>query len=416
MTLTPIRVGMVIDTFPSLSETFILNHITSLLDAGHEVTIFARRPPTAFPKVHPHVEQYNLMSRVRYMPNQAWSTRQILQVPYALARSVGRRGAARALNVARYGWGGLRFRALHALAVFKRENFDLLHCHYAAIGWAFASYGDIFDVPLVTSFHGDHYGSFGKDGGWLLSGLFRHSDAFVANSEFTKRELVHLGCAAEKVRVIPAMVTTDGTQFRTPDLRNRPLRLMTVARLHESKGVDVALRAVRILLDRGHDVIYQVIGDGPHRGQFETLTSQLGIQERVIFSGWMNQDEVYTQYRHADMFVLPSLLCANGANEAQGLVIQEAQLHGLPIVASNIGGVPESLDFGRAGKLFTAGDPISLADRVVEYIEDPKTASTMAQHAEQYVREKYTRGPVMDQLLGLYGELLSRRTRRQHVA
>ena len=402
-----IRIGMVIDTFPSLSETFILNHIAGLMDAGHKVTIFARRPPRAFPKIHPHVERYRLMDHVRYLPCQAWSSRQVLQVPARLVKSIGKPGTARVLNVARYGWGVLRFRALHALESFQRERFDLLHCHYASIGWAFAPYRDIFGVPMVTSFHGDHYGSFGKDGGWLLAGLFRHADAFVANSEFTKGELVHLGCASEKVRVIPAMVTDESTQFKVPDLRRRPLRIITVARMHESKGIEVALQAIRILRDRGYDIRYQVIGDGPHRARFETLAAELALTSLVHFAGWMTQSEVYTHYRDADLFVLPSLQSPDGANEAQGLVIQEAQLHGLPVIASNIGGVPESLNYDQAGYSFPAGDPSALAERITSVMADPDAATTIAVRAEQYVRGKYTRGPVMERMCGLYNDLLN---------
>jgi len=403
------HIGMIMDKFPSLSETFILNHIVGLIDAGHEVTIFARPPPVKFPTVHPHVAQFRLMDRVRYLPHQELSIRNVLHIPYTVVRSIGRRGSGRCLNFARYGWGALRFRALHSLEYFRDVPFDLLHCHYASIGWAFAAYRDVFNVPFVTSFHGDHYGSFGKDGRWLLSGLFRHGDAFVANSEFTRSELLRLGCAAEKIRVIPAMVTDAGTHFTEPDLTRRPIRLLTVARLHRSKGIEVAIRAMRILADRGIQATYRIVGDGPDRDRLAALVKELKLTDVVSFLGWMNQTQVYGQYRESDLFILPSIVGPNGANEAQGLVIQEAQLHGVVAVGSHIGGVPESLDFGAAGRTFAAGNPQALADCIGDLLARPDTVRALAVRAEQYVREKYTRGPVMKRTLDLYAELLDRR-------
>lgn len=401
------RIGVVVDKFPSMSETFIIQHIVGLIDAGHEVTIFGRRPPGGTgATLHPDVVTYGLLSRVRYLPHQQWSPRQALAVPHTFVRSLGRPGLVRCLNPFRYGPGVLRFRALHGLAEVSRGRFDLLHCHYASIGWALLPYRDVFDVPLVTSFHGDHYGKFGEQGGWLLRKLFTHGDAFVANSNFTRGELLRLGCPDAKIHVIPAIVNDTSVAFHARASLRLPVRLLTVARIHESKGIGVALCAIRELLRRGRKVTYTIVGDGPHRARFENLSRSLGIGHAVQFLGWMNSDEVYAEYRNADIFVLPSIGSCNGANEAQGVVIQEAQLHGVPVVASRLGGVVESVDHGRAGRLFRPGDFCDLVRSLEALLDDTGELAGLTHHAAQYVRRKYTREAVVPKLEQLYSRLL----------
>ena len=402
------KIAVLMDGFPGPTETFILHHIVGLLEAGHEVVIFARRP-RGVPQAHPDVDRHQLMPMVRYLPNQELGVRQWLEVPGTLARARAQTGRARCLAPWRYGPGVARLRALHGLATVARESFDLIHCHYASIGWAFLPYRDIFGVPFVTSFHGDHYGSFGRNGRWLLRRLFEQGDAFVANSDFTRGELVHLGCPPEKIRKIPAIADERGAVFRVHEPGRGPAQILTVARLHESKGVQVALRAVRALRDRGTVVHYHVAGEGPYRGPLETLVGALGIQDQVFLHGWVPQDLAYQRYAKADLFVLPSVGSPNGANEAQGLVIQEAQLHGVPVVVSELGGTPESAEWGRSGRLFRRGDHNALADTIEQALADPAGTRVMAERALAYVREKYVKPVVIRQIVGLYQDLLAGR-------
>jgi len=289
------------------------------------------------------------------------------------------------------------------------ESFDLIHCHYASIGWAFLPYRDVFRVPFVTSFHGDHYGSFGRDGRWLLRRLFERGDGFIANSEFTKGELTRLGCPEGKIRKIPAIAEERGAVFRVHAPVAGPARLLTIARLHDSKGVQVALRAVKALRDRGTIVRYDVAGEGPYRPALEALIRELGIGDQVTLHGWVPQNVAYDLYAQADLFVLPSVGSPNGANEAQGLVIQEAQLHGVPVVVSELGGTPESVEWGQAGLLFPRGDHEALALALGRALGDPAGMRALAARARDYVRGKYVKPVVVDQIVGFYRELLERR-------
>jgi colanic acid/amylovoran biosynthesis glycosyltransferase len=397
------RIAVVLDTFPELSETFLLHHITALLDGGHDVSIFAERPVTPTP-VHQDVTRYDLLSRTTYLERQPLSRRQVVRVPRAVASGVGQRGTLRVMNPVRYGTGVMRLRALHALRAFSNRQFDLLHCHYAPIGWAYLSYRDVFQVPFVTSFHGEHGKSFGARASWHLRHLFAQGDAFIANSTYIRDAIRAIGAPAERLHIIPAPVNDVDTHFTARSLPvdgSRELQLLAVCRLDAAKGVSVAMRAVAALRAKGLGVHLQVIGDGPHRAHLERERAELNLTQAVTFAGWRTQDAVYAAYRATDVFVHPTL------QEAQGVVLQEAMLHGLPVVASNTGGVGESLDHGAAGHLVPPNDADALAAAVERVLANPAATQAMAEHAVTYVRARYTKRAVLQAHERVYDAALS---------
>jgi glycosyltransferase involved in cell wall biosynthesis len=182
---------------------------------------------------------------------------------------------------------------------------------------------------------------------------------------------------------------------------NEPIQLLTVCRLDRAKGVDVALRAIVLLRARGVAAHLEVIGDGPHRAALETESVALDVQSSVTFSGWRTQTEVYAAYRTADIFVLPTM------REAQGVVLQEAMLHGLPVIASNTGGVPESLNFGDAGRLIPKNDADALAQAILELDANPDATNAMVHRAVDYTRARYTKAAVCRAHEALYANVLS---------
>jgi colanic acid/amylovoran biosynthesis glycosyltransferase len=403
------HVGLILNTFPELSETFLIHHVAALLDGGHQVTIFAGRPLS--PIVHETVGQYGMLERTRYLERQGRGLRQAIDVPATFLSSLGIHGVLRCLNVARYGTGVLRFRALNALREFSGERFDVLHCHYASIGWAFLPYRDIFRAPFVTSFHGDHYKSFGTRASFHLRTLFRRGDSFIANTQFTAGELTSLGCPAEKIRLIPAVVSDEGIEFRPRTGGslgpNGGIHLVCVARLRVSKGIHIAMDAVARLRAAGHRATLTVIGDGIERQVIEAQCRDLGVQDAITFAGWMTQREVFAHYQSADILVLPSIGDSTGTNESQGVVLQEAMLHGLPVVASALGGVPESVNHGAAGLLFPPGDAKALTRRILEVVENPDQTLARVNAARDYVRGKYLKPAILKAHERVYREASS---------
>ncbi len=214
------------------------------------------------------------------------------------------------------------------------------------------------------------------------------------------------------MHVVPAVVSDEGAEFRarpggTPGV-DGAIRILCVARLDAAKGIHVAMDALARLRAHGHNATLTVIGDGPHRLALETRRAALGLEQAVSFLGWRTQQDVYAQYREADLVVLPSVGDATGTNEAQGVVLQEAMLHGVPVIGSAIGGIPESLADGAAGVLFESGNADALAAAVLTAASDPAATLQRVHAAAKYVRGKYLKPAVLRAHESVYATALER--------
>ena len=113
-------------------------------------------------------------------------------------------------------------------------------------------------------------------------------------------------------------------------------------------------------------------------------------------------------YRESDLFVLPSIRAADGSEEAQGLVLQEAQAMGLPVVTTNIGGIPEGIDDGGSGYLVPPDHAAALADRLTEFAADPERRRRFGVRGRELVEERFDIERLNDQLVDCYAETIRR--------
>lgn len=160
-------------------------------------------------------------------------------------------------------------------------------------------------------------------------------------------------------------------------------RLVTVARLSAEKGVDDVIRAVAILDREGLEADLAVVGDGPERSQLERLASQLGVNDRVHFAGFVLQGPEFISYLdEADLFVLGS--------RSEGLPhsLVEGMARGLPVVASAIGGIPSLLS-GGGGLVVPVDDPQALARAVSQLVADEARWIELSAQALQLARRMH---------------------------
>ena len=262
------------------------------------------------------------------------------------------------------GWGPL----VRTLASLRGEgSFDVVHCHYGVTGLRYAVAARLWGAPLVVSFYGYDASRYPRErGDGVYDPLFAAARRVTSLSTHMDERLRTLGCAPKKIRRVPLPVDAPrADEVRIPrlaSLARDDIRLLTVARLVEKKGIDVALRALGSMRDELPGVRYDVIGDGPRRAELEALAGALGIADRVRFAGALSNDRVQQAMREADLFVLPSVTAENGDEEGTPTVLLEAQYARLPVLATRHGGIPEIVADGRSGTLVSEGDPAALAD------------------------------------------------------
>jgi glycosyltransferase involved in cell wall biosynthesis len=199
------------------------------------------------------------------------------------------------------------------------------------------------------------------------------SDALARTARRTAPEI--------DIQVIPNGIDTD--QFSPPERRNpnSNTRLITVARLLERKGIHTILEACAnptVL-----PIELQIIGTGPYEGELRELVDNLGLGDRVKFLGYVPNEELPRYYRRSDIFVLPS------ATESFGLVFAEAMSCGLPIVASNVGGIPETVRDGIDGLLCAPNDPVALRENIMQLMSSAGAREDISHSQRQRILKHY---------------------------
>ncbi len=240
----------------------------------------------------------------------------------------------------------------------KRDRIEHLHCHTCANGAILAMMNHrLTRVPysLTLNANLEWWGGamaqkLGESrftiaiAGWMLAQIRRDFPQLAAEQAILGR------------------IGVDTRKWTPADPPDRPYtgptRLVSVGRLHEGKGFDVLLRAVRGVLDRGHDLSLRIIGAGPQRPELESLVRDLHLGDTVTFLGSLSEDQIIEQLHEADVFVLAS------HEEPLGVVYMEAMALGVATIGTSAGGVSEIIDDGRNGLL----TPPRQADRLVESI------------------------------------------------
>lgn len=389
------RVAVVTETFPKLSETFVLNHIRGLLDAGAEVDIYAfYRMPEGEP-LHPVVAEYGLIARTIYKPFEPmpkgarmWAAAGILlkhvwSFPLAIAQS---------LNFLKYGREALRLhRLFEAATFFTRRRYDVVHCHFGTSAEKLALFQawGLLKAPLVTSFHGYEL----DDREVVRPNMYERLKAcgalFIANSGYTRRRLLDFGFDARRIQVLP--VSLDVLFFQRKNTAPvKPFHLLTVGRLVEFKGIEYSLRALaRLWHHDGINFLYSIVGTGPLEAELQSIISELGLEERVRMLGGRTQSEIRDLMERSHVFLLTGVSASDGRVENQGLVIQEAQAMELPVVASDLGGVSEGLVDGETGYLVAERDIEGITRHIRLLHDDPERREMMGRAGRTFVAARY---------------------------
>jgi len=429
-----LHIAMFVGAFPVVSETFILRQIKGLLELGHEVDIYSDTRGDLNGPQHSEVSACRLMERttfmdlppesapwempVRPLTGRTWipgsstpvhnSLRVARAVPHALrCLAAEPRLTRRVLSRAEYGFQAESLSALFRLSSLTRRRcrYDVLHAHFGPIGNSFRFARELWQAPLVVSFHGYDFCTLPRQqGAAMYHRLFEAADLVTVNSEFTRGRVKTLGCPNEKLRMLPVGLDVGKFQFRERHrTENEPVRIITVARLVEIKGHEYVLRALA-RPQAGHlRIRYDIVGDGPLRGKLESLVTELGLQDVVTLHGARDGAFIEDLMACAHLGLLASVNIEGDA-EGQGLFLQEAQACGLPVIATQHGALPEGLLPERSGFLVPERDVDALAERLEFLVTHPEKWPEMGRAGRAFVGRRYDIRELNDQLVTIYNE------------
>ena len=238
---------------------------------------------------------------------------------------------------------------------------------------------------------------------WLKVGLHRrilrrNVARFVSPSEWLARWLM-MSLGTDQVVHIPLFAPSQSSVRDDPE---HGLRLLYVGRLSPEKGVDTLLRALPLVAERVSGTRLDVVGSGSDERALRALSADLGLSEHVRFQGAVAPSELEGYYRTASAVVMPSRWMENAP-----LVAYEAMSYGVPIIASERGGLPELIESGRNGLLFLAGDHVHLAKTILRLSDDADLRRRLGHGARQLAGERYSAGVHMEALEETYSAVMA---------
>ena len=247
----------------------------------------------------------------------------------------------------------------------------------------------------------------------LLRWSIETSDAVTAISSATAAAVGRY--TGQDVPVIPfSAAISERTPEASADRDRRvlvggALRLLFVGRLVERKGVHILIRALARVRERVEATL-TVIGEGPEAAALRAEAVRAGVGGSVRFAGRVDEDALAEAYRTCDLFVLPAVVDRKGDTEGLGVVLLEAIEFGMPVIASDIGGIPDIVRHRDTGLLVPPGDAPALAAAILEAVADPGESRARALRGRNHARHRFALAGVVDCLVERYeGALAIRR-------
>lgn len=294
--------------------------------------------------------------------------------------------------------------------VARYEKLDLIHAHYA-IPHATSAYlaKKILDngLKIVTTLHGTDITLVGQEPSFepLMKFSIEQSDVVTAVSNFLRRETIETYHVNKEVIAIPNFVDTS-VFYPAPSAKNlrRLLApndekiLVHVSNFRAVKRVKDAIRAFKIVLDRGIKARFLLVGDGPDRVECEALARELGIWNHTRFLG--KQAELTSILSASDVFLIPS------GNESFGLSALEAMACGVPVISSDIGGLPEVNVDGKTGYIIETANVEQLADRTYLLLTDEPLRKQLGAAALDHARSNFTKEQIVPMYEAAYEQAM----------
>ena len=302
------------------------------------------------------------------------------------------------------------------IRICRKWRPDVIHAHwpfphaYIALGAA-----KLFKIPLVLNFHGAELLLIRKKK-WvkpLLKFAIGQAQAIFANSSFTAGKI-------KALRNVDVEWSPYGTTLETSRLqgecRNGKFKILFVGRHIERKGICYLIEAAKYLPRDKFEI--RIVGVGDLTEQLKQQAEAVGSRKLevgsespadIIFTGKLSPEDLANEYRTANVFTLPAIVDHKGDTEGLGVVLIEAMELGLPIVASNVGGIPDVVVNGESGILVPEKDPVALANAFKRLEADPTLIQKLLAGARKRIDKCFTWDGIIERQVEVYKKVVDSR-------
>jgi glycosyltransferase involved in cell wall biosynthesis len=402
------KIVVLLKGYPRLSETFIAQELLGLEKAGLQLELVAMRRPTD-KKRHPVHDE--IKASVSYLPEYLHEEPlRVLRALWACLKKPGFGKAIRQLmSDVPHDLSRNRFRRFGQAAVLALEwpeDAGWLHAHFIHTPASVALYTSLItDIPWTVSAHAkDIWTSRDRD----LSGKLASARWAVTCTAGGYEHLRNL--SPHKTNVHLSYHGLDLTRFphfedrrlpRDGSDRNNPVTILSVGRAVPKKGIDILLQALALLPSSLH-WRFMHIGGGDELPKLKALATELGLADRIVWTGAMDQKEVLENYRRADLFALACRITPDGDRDGLPNVLVEAASQGLICISTNISGIPEFFTDDENGLLTGPDDPQPFSAALKRAITDPQLRLRLGTSAENRVRTAFDHRSSITELKALF--------------
>lgn len=377
------RIGYVLKRYPRFSETFIVTEILAHEAAGQEIDIFALRSveETHFQDMLGRVRAPVTRLRDKFSGVEGlWQRLDAAraELPQAWDALRGADGVASGQDVAQ---------ALELAVLAKRRGVIHLHAHFgtvatsvARLAAAMAGIGYSFTAHAKDIYHN-------YDAEQHLDLKLRDADLCVTVSDFN---LAHLrdrfGPGPRLARVYNGL-DLDRFAHRAPD--RQAGGILAVGRLVEKKGFHILIEAVRLMALAGHAPSCRIIGDGEERENLARQIEDAGLGDHVRLEGTRPQSEVVEAIRGAALMACPCVVGSDGNRDGLPTVLVEAMALGLPVVSTDVVGIPELVRDGETGLIASEADAEALAAAMTRLLADATLRGDLSARARALIESDF---------------------------
>ena len=394
MATAPSTVGILVKTWPKLSETFILEEVLGLERLGRRLHIFALAAPA---DALAHAAVGKVRSGVSYVEAQP-----ALAAHWRLFAASPMRYLGAALQAMRRPEPGRwrDFRAAARLAALMRaQGVGHLHAHFISEPAAVAE--------LASRLAGTGYSlsAHAKDIYLSRPEVLRRKLAAarftVTCTEYNRRALAALAGGAPIHRMYHGIDHVAFAPRPRAPAQEAPL-ILAVGRLREKKGFATLIEACALLRDAGRDFRCEIVGYGEDQARLESRIRAARLGEHVVLTGKLAREQVIERYARAAALVVPSQVASDGDRDGIPNVLLEAMAMELPVVASAVSGIPELVENDRNGLLVAPGEPRDVAEALIRLLDDESLRERLGRAGRRAVLEGFDN----DRNLALLARLL----------
>ncbi len=300
------------------------------------------------------------------------------------------------------------FGMLAAMRVARKGHFDFIHCHWpfpqGLMGWAGCLAAKGSPRPkLILHFYGADLllAAKFKPIAPILRFCLRRAHGTISITHFTAGLVTAILPVKQSIIAFGSPLT--GAPM--PPTHNQEKIILTVGRVVERKGIVYLIRALpKILVSLPTKIVIVGKGDPKVEAELHAAAQALGVTDKVVFAGKISEAELIDWYRRCDVFCLPSIVDSQGETEGLGVVLLEALNYARPVVASDVGGIPDIVKEGLSGLLCPPANADALAATLLRVLENPELGERLGKQGHDFVGKEFCWETIVAQYERFYAD------------